>query len=168
MSAFFYGTLQSPTVLLRVICGPEAKPEVTETKLRSLKLRPATLKGHRRYALKNLDYPGVVKSELSECSVSGILCEGLSRQDILRLDAFEGDEYDRVTVSVSTVATNDHPEIENEVPTQLYLWTAGHHHLEERDWDFEQFIKDKQAAWMADRCEFNDVDKVELELELQV
>ncbi|KAH8556290.1 Butirosin biosynthesis, BtrG-like protein [Umbelopsis sp. PMI_123] len=160
MSAFFYGTLQSNTVLLRVLCGPEATEETVASKLSTLKLRPAVLKGYRRHALKNLDYPGVVKSESAENSVIGLLCEGLSRQDILRLDAFEGDEYERVTVSVSTLGTAAYPEVENNIPTQLYLWTAGNEHLEDREWELEKFIQGTQVAWMSDRCEFKMVDQL--------
>ncbi|KAI8582020.1 hypothetical protein K450DRAFT_230434 [Umbelopsis ramanniana AG] len=160
MSAFFYGTLQSETVLLRVLCGADVPNETLASKLSTLKLRPAVLKGYRRHALKGLDYPGVVKSVSAESSVLGLLCEGLNRHDILRLDAFEGDEYDRVTVTVSTIGTTEYPAIETNIPTQLYLWTAGTEHLEDREWELEKFIQGAQVEWMSDRCEFKMVDQL--------
>lgn len=67
-----------------------------------------------------------------------------------------------MTVNVSTLATEDHPEVENDVSTQLYLWTAGHDHLEDREWELENFIQGQQVAWMTDRCEFKMVDQLEL------
>ncbi|KAG2188885.1 hypothetical protein INT44_004025, partial [Umbelopsis vinacea] len=184
MSAFFYGTLQSETVLLRVLCGAEVPNETLASKLKTLKLRPAVLKGYRRHALKGLDYPGVVKSVSAESSVLGLLCEGLNRHDILRLDAFEGDvsllnnwikmvllstctltdfggqEYDRVTVTVSTIGTTEYPAIETNIPTKVYLWTAGNEHLEDREWELEKFIQGAQVQWMSDRCEFKMVDQL--------
>lgn len=48
------------------------------------------------------------------------------------------------------------------MPTQLYLWTAGHDHLEDREWELEKFIQGTQVAWMTDRCEFKMVDQLEL------
>lgn len=47
--------------------------------------------GHRRFALKNLVYPGVVRTDKPEDQVIGILCEGLNARDIELLDDFEGD-----------------------------------------------------------------------------
>jgi hypothetical protein len=65
-----------------------------------------------------------------------------------------------VTVSVSTLGTAAYPEVENNIPTQLYLWTAGNEHLEDREWELEKFIQGTQVAWMSDRCEFKMVDQL--------
>lgn len=47
--------------------------------------------GHKRHALKDRDYPGVVPTGKDSDQVLGMLCEGLTAQDVKRLDAFEGD-----------------------------------------------------------------------------
>lgn len=49
------------------------------------------VQGHKRYALKNRLYPGIVATGNDQDSVRGILCEGLSPSDVKRLDSYEGD-----------------------------------------------------------------------------
>ncbi|KAL1929031.1 hypothetical protein VTP01DRAFT_2090 [Rhizomucor pusillus] len=151
-AAFFYGTLMSPDVRSRVLCGPYATEETVKDKFATLRFRPAVLKGHRRFALKNLVYPGVVRTDRPEDRVIGILCEGLNDRDVKLLDEFEGDEYERTTVTVyPTTNTNDALEEEEEaggVDCQVYIWTAGDHHLEAHDWELDGFVARKQAIWL--------------------
>ncbi|ORY96568.1 Butirosin biosynthesis, BtrG-like protein [Syncephalastrum racemosum] len=155
-AAFFYGTLMSPDVHTRVICGLSSSETAKQRKLETLVFRPAILKGHRRYALKGLDYPGVIRTDKEEDQVLGVVCEGLLPGDVKRLDAFEGDEYER---RPATVHIADNEDIQ--VDCQVYIWTAGNHHLEAHDWELEGFIKSKQALWLNDRCEFYMVDKLD-------
>ncbi|KAI9499264.1 putative adipose-regulatory protein-domain-containing protein [Zychaea mexicana] len=137
-AAFFYGTLMSPEVRSRVLCGLIATSESRIAKLETLQLRPAILKvkqhfefatkrnsvsrehkrdlcakieepgqGHKRHALKNLEYPGVVYTGRDEDQVRGILCEGLNPQDVKRLDAFEGDDNFQVVPSTPSYSDTE-------------------------------------------------------------
>ncbi|RJF97142.1 gamma-glutamylcyclotransferase family protein [Noviherbaspirillum saxi] len=83
---FTYGSLMFPEVWNRVVRGD----------YRSL---PATLPGHARFVLKNETYPGVIAQPGQ--SVAGLLYFDVSPQDVVALDAFEGDEYRRVAVGVT-------------------------------------------------------------------
>ncbi|KAI8142056.1 Butirosin biosynthesis, BtrG-like protein [Fennellomyces sp. T-0311] len=154
-AAFFYGTLMAAEVRSRVICGLLATPAQKEAKLATLRLRPAILKGHRRHALKNLDYPGVVYTGREEDQVVGVLCEGLYSQDVKRLDAFEGDEYKRCSVEVTPT------DGQTPVNCQVYIWIEGDEHLLPHDWELDGFVNGRQHVWLQDRCEFAMVDALD-------
>ncbi|KAI9278621.1 hypothetical protein BDA99DRAFT_492652 [Phascolomyces articulosus] len=159
-AAFFYGTLMSPEVRSRVLCGLYATQDSKKTKLATLRLRTAILKGHKRYALKERAYPGVIYTGNEEDQVIGVLCEGLYSEDVKRLDAFEGDEYKRCTVEVTPVKS-DGQTTEAVVNTQVYIWIEGNDQLKSYDWEFDGFVKDRQEEWLQDRDELKDVDALD-------
>ena len=88
MRFFFYGSLMDPDVLASVI-GHGVDP---------ITLRPARIMGWRRVRVRNAWYPMLVRS--SGAVVEGILAEGLSRADVMRLDAYEGGDYETRSLSV--------------------------------------------------------------------
>jgi hypothetical protein len=73
-----------------------------------------------------------------------------------RLDIFEGDEYARkkVKVRLLDVKHGDEGEEEDEIETETYLWIAGDHLLEEGEWDFAHFQKEKMHRWVSDYPSF--------------
>lgn len=44
--------------------------------------------------------------------------------------------------------TVEEEEAEEEVETETYLWVAGEDALEEADWDFADFKRDKLRSWL--------------------
>ena len=60
---------------------------------------PAVLGGYRRYAVRNEEYP-VIKPDLEQACVEGIIYYNVSPGDINLLDDFEGEYYLRETVNV--------------------------------------------------------------------
>ncbi len=60
--------------------------------------RSARLQDHARLGVRDESYPALVKQ--SGASVDGVLIEGLTTADLARLDAFEGEDYRRETVTV--------------------------------------------------------------------
>lgn len=84
---FAYGSLMIPEVIQAVI-GREVFGE------------PATLAGYLRQGLLGFSYPGLVKCP--DASVDGRLYRDLCANDLLRLDAFEDDFYQRHTLTVQT------------------------------------------------------------------
>ncbi len=86
---FAYGTLIFPTVIEAVLGRlPEAVP--------------ARLDGHTRLRMRGAVYPGAIARAGS--SVQGRLYAGLDAAALARLDAFEGDAYERVELPVHTPA----------------------------------------------------------------
>lgn len=71
---------------------------------------------------------------------------GLSDADIYHLDMFEGSEYLRIRVKVEL------PEGKQEAET--YVYTAGDDCLEKREWDFEEFCREKLHRWVGNSDEF--------------
>lgn len=81
--------------------------------------------------------------------------EGLTDGDIWRLDIFEGDEYERkkVKVRVITDETSHEPSQEqlgDEVEAESYVWIGSKDDLEDEEWDFEEFMREKMVFWAGD------------------
>ncbi|KAL7320345.1 hypothetical protein PS15m_000241 [Mucor circinelloides] len=153
-SAFFYGSLMSKVVLLRVLCGATASGHDKTLKLSSIQLRAALLKGHKRHSLIGEDYPAVVYTGEDQDSVMGVLCQGLELGDIKALDCFEGEDYDRVPAKV---LLGDNTLIN----TGVYVWIGDKKLLSGEEWSFDYFISSgKEQKWLDERCEFYAVDKL--------
>lgn len=122
---FAYGTLQFPEVVKKL----------TGRTFRSI---PARLEGFKRCRVKNCDYPALVSAEGSQ--TLGMLLIDVDMASWKILDNFEGDEYLRIAVRVSTE--------ESEVPAQVYVWTAEMNRLEDLDWDIENFKENYFAGYL--------------------
>jgi hypothetical protein len=105
-------------------------------------------------------------SSSARTSVLGTLVSGLTDGDIHRLDMFEGGEYARESVTVRKLqilqgsgestaegqlsdvldAAREADEGE-EVSALTYVWVSGEDGLEDAEWDFESFKKDKMRWW---------------------
>ncbi|KAJ6107535.1 disease resistance protein Aig2 [Penicillium sp. IBT 18751x] len=166
---FFYGTLMAPQVLHRVIHG-RREPELWQKTM--LRFQPAVLLGYRRHRVRGADYPGIVPASeaTARSSVLGTLVCGLTDGDVHRLDMYEGDEYTRDPVTVRVLgesipggnesaleahlkdvlnATEEKSKVEgDEVQAKTYVWVAGEGRLEDAEWDFETFKKDKMSWWV--------------------
>lgn len=116
-------------------------------------------------------------------SVLGTVVSGLTDGDVHRLDVFEGSEYvkERVRVRVlaeslsvggrqeASIAKNPDRHLKDvldaagaefadereEVEALTYVYVAGQDRLEDAEWDFEAFKRDKMAWWVdADESEW--------------
>ena len=72
---------------------------------------------------------------------------GLTDGDLWRLDIFEGDEYERRKVKVRILEVGVGVS-EEEVEVETYVWVAGEEGLEEGEWDFEEFTREKMGRWV--------------------
>lgn len=90
---FVYGTLLSARVREQVIGRP-------------LPASPAFLTGYRRVTLAGRNYPGLIRAP--HARIAGRLVEGLRATDLGRLDRYEGDEYRRRLLLVSTGTGRQH------------------------------------------------------------
>lgn len=162
----------APSVLTRVI-GPDPVPFSTNSRPQPPTFRPGLLLEHRRHRVKRADYPAVRPCTAS--SVRGTLVDGLTDVDLRRLDIFEGQEYQRQDVRVKLLPDNvedgggvaeplayggvmptapptgGKAELDADgvewADTQTYIWVASINDLEEGEWDFDQFRREKLHLW---------------------
>lgn len=125
---FTYGSLMCPDIMSAV------------TGL-ALVGEPATLHGYRRYAVRGEHYPGAVAE--SGYSVQGVVYSGVSSDALRRLNAFEGECYQRTPI---TLFAADGSLVE----AHSYLWReALRHQLAPWDWSFSHFLSKGKAEFMA-------------------
>ncbi|KAH0171199.1 hypothetical protein KCU67_g2293, partial [Aureobasidium melanogenum] len=147
-TAFFYGTLMAQEVLYNVIFGTST---VSRYNVQTVTPTPAILHNHKRSRVKHCDYPGVIPQEGH--SVRGTYVTGLTDGDIYRLDMFGGPQYELQTVRVRLLksegdeATGKGNVEGEEVETQTYIWTDSVERLEDKEWDYAAFRKEKLALW---------------------
>jgi hypothetical protein len=165
-TAFFYGTLMAPTVMWRVIHGTH-KPEEWEKERTTT--TPALLTGYERRKVWGCDYPAITNGE--GATVRGTLVKGLTDMDLMRLDIFEGSQYERKKVKVRVLpelgldenADEKASEGDEMVDAETYVWVAREDELEPKEWDFEEFKREKLHRWAGDMDwedgGFEDVDR---------
>ena len=158
----------APGVLHRVIHGTPT-PEKWQQDL--VTVRPAMLQHYRRHKVQYADYPAIIPHKRSR--VRGSLVTGLNKQDIRRLDIFEGSSYRRDVVKVQVLKDVEleqavpegdatEPQVAEEVEAQTYVWLEDPREtLEPDEWDFEEFKKDKMRAWMGLAPEDDDSAEVD-------
>ena len=146
----------APQVLHRV-CHGKATPEPWQASL--LTIKPAILHAYCRHKVRDCDYPAIIPSASS--TVRGTVVTGLTTGDLWRLDIFEGDEYARKKVKVRVLdAVGDEEtgsgnvEGEEEVEVETYIWIAGEDKLEDGEWDFKEFQKEKMKRWVGEDGEY--------------
>jgi len=101
---------------------------------------PARLDGWRRHALAGATYPGAVATP--GAAILGRVYFDVGADDLLRLDAFEGDEYRRDTVRLVL------PEpVGATSPAQVYAFLDGTR-LRPHDWDAERFVREHMAGFV--------------------
>ncbi|EMC94139.1 hypothetical protein BAUCODRAFT_36608 [Baudoinia panamericana UAMH 10762] len=154
-SAFFYGTLMAPQVLHRV-CHGSSSPDNPIFASHNLRTYPAVLHNHRRHRVRHADYPAVLPH--SGSTVRGTYVIGLTDADMWRLDIFEGSEYERrhVKVRLLTQVGDECGEgnLEgDEVNAETYIWIADASELDDREWDFAEFQREKMKFWVGAESE---------------
>jgi len=133
---FCYGTLCFPEIMRRVIGVVPAS-------------LAAILMDYACYKLSGRDYPGIVPKR--GMSTHGVIYQGLSRDQLERLDDYEGEEYQRQRVVVVT-------ESGQELQAWSYVVQPGYHHLSTGlDWSLETFRREKLAQYLSQQD--NDVHR---------
>lgn len=117
INVFVYGTLMYESVSDRIVLG-----RVNKIK--------GKISGYRRLAVKGEVYPGLVKGD---GEVEGYIWRDVSREDVERLDVFEGEYYQREAL----VAINEQGE---EIEVNAYVFKDQYRHLlEDKDWSLNDF-----------------------------
>ena len=158
----------APQILYRVLFST-TKPSLAQSS--GLVIRPALLKGYTRHRVVDCDYPAITPdagaeshqingspSNTSDACVRGTYVSGLTDVDVWRLDIFEGDQYKRVNISCNLLsASTSNGEMGSDgaetqlgeiVEAETYEWRDGSDKLEPREWDFEEFRREKIGRWI--------------------
>lgn len=135
---FTYGSLMCPEIMAEAA----GRPCLGE---------PAELPGHARHPVAGEAYPGVVEAPGSQ--VAGILYRDLDAAALARLDAFEGEMYERRRVEVNRVGRG-------RVAAWCYIVRPEfRNRLLPGDWDFEAFLAEGKRRFMADYLGFTALDR---------
>lgn len=117
---------------------------------------PATLDGYSRHRVLGADYPAIIAD--SGGSVIGIFATGLTDANMVKLDFFEGSEYRRAKVDI-TLATAGSDQTAGDLvrsaSTYIYLNPDA---LEDGEWDFEHFRREKLRFWSRAGLTFGEGD----------
>ncbi|WP_163325005.1 gamma-glutamylcyclotransferase family protein [Draconibacterium mangrovi] len=124
MNVFVYGSLLFPEIA-EGLCGEKLKSE------------EATLNGYSRFALKEADYPAIIKKNNS--TVKGKVLLNLDENAIYLLTFYEGDDYGMAPVKVETSS--------GIIDAIAFVWMAGNEFLEDFDWDEDQFESESLAFY---------------------
>ncbi|MFT3801235.1 MAG: gamma-glutamylcyclotransferase family protein [Burkholderiaceae bacterium] len=116
-AVFTYGSLMFPSVWTAVVRGRYPS-------------RRAWLHGFRRYAVRGEAYPAAVRDP--DARIAGRLYLDVDADDLARLDAFEGAEYERITVPVQRIGEGG--QADATVDAELYLFLPADR-IDRRDWD---------------------------------
>ena len=143
-----------PAVLYRVCYGSSHPPP---WQVQGLRIRPAILQDWCRRRVLNCDYPAIINS--IDSSVRGTVVTGLTDADIWRLDIFEGSGYKRVKVHVLPLAADEKDSVGKnahaaQVQVETYVWIGDKADLEEKEWDFAEFKRDKLRSWVTSGQEY--------------
>lgn len=139
----------APQVLYRVIYGT-TKP--TPSQVSRLVIEPAILPKYTRRRIHYCDYPAIIPSSKPGACVRGIYVRGITLSDQLRLDMFEGHQYERIRLRLNLIDKEGKKVEEKEAET--YVWAQDISFLEDGEWDFEEFRREKMIRWVGSDEEF--------------
>jgi gamma-glutamylcyclotransferase (GGCT)/AIG2-like uncharacterized protein YtfP len=122
---FVYGTLLSSEIIEK-LTG------------KTFETAHAVLEGYKMYCVKDCDYPTIVIEEGAE--TKGKILADVDDSDLKILSVYEGDEYAEKKVKVLCI---------NKYEDALtFVWSKELHLLENRDWDFEDFQKNRLKFYL--------------------
>ena len=144
----------APQVLYRVCYG---SPSPSTLQRSFLTISPSILHSYCRHRIRDCDYPCIVPS--SGSSVRGTLVQGLTEGDLWRLDIFEGRQYTRERVRVSLLQGIGDGEGKDsveggDIEAETYVWADDRQDLDEGEWDFAEFHRDKMQRWIGTNHEY--------------
>ena len=153
----------APQVLNRVCYGDVA---AENWQIRARTISPAILPDYSRRKVQWADYPAIIESKGD--AVRGTFVTGLTDADLWRLDIFEGSQYERVKLKVRLLLDADDGSGGeghvggDEVEAETYVWIAAEDGLEQDEWDFAEFRRDKLRYWAGRSEEYTGESPTEL------
>ena len=136
-SVFFYGTLRSLEVREAVL-GKDISKKMMDS---------ATLKKYKLFKVKDAHYPLIKYTNNKKDIVYGIIAKKLSYNQIITLDKFEGKNYFRQFIKVST---NN-----NILDAQIYLPKANL--ILSEPWNYDDWYKNDMKKFFENEFDLNGV-----------
>jgi gamma-glutamylcyclotransferase (GGCT)/AIG2-like uncharacterized protein YtfP len=128
MNLFTYGSLMIPSVM-HAVAGHKFRAE------------GACLRDYARFKVKRESYPGIIYQK--GALTNGVVYLGVDAHSLKRLDAFEGDLYERVSVRVKTGQGGS-------LKAETYVIKRQCSSLlSSEPWDLEEFEKNHLKEFMA-------------------
>jgi gamma-glutamylcyclotransferase (GGCT)/AIG2-like uncharacterized protein YtfP len=128
MNLFTYGSLMIPSVM-HAVTG------------RDFPHREATLRDFARFKVKGQSYPAIIYQRGTE--TGGIIYLDIDAPSLERLDEFEGDLYDRISVEVEAKGGGT-------LAAETYAIKSRRRHLlSSEPWDLEKFKQNHLQAFLA-------------------
>lgn len=124
---FVYGTLRSSEIVEK-LTG------------KTFETNDAVLEGYKMYCVKDCDYPAVISEKGAE--TKGKILLNVDEQAQKILSVFEGDEY--VKRKVKVACNNKYED------AITFVWAKELYILENRDWDFEEFQKNRLKFYLVE------------------
>lgn len=126
------------------VCYRESNPPDSIKALHTF--TPAVLNNHCRHRVQYADYPAIIPDEGH--SVRGVYVTGLTEANMIKLDYFEGTEYERKNVKVKLLKQDGDKEVEGEERDVISYVFMYPDRLEHGEWDFEHFKKERMRLWV--------------------
>ena len=127
MNIFAYGTLMIPEVMYAVTT-------------REFLFKNAMLRGYARFTVKGESYPGIIP--VTDAATKGIIYFDVDKLSLARLDAFEGDMYQRTPVRVEM----EKDEILN---AETYVIKPEYRgYLSSKEWNVKEFNQKHLGAFL--------------------
>ena len=127
MNVFAYGTLMVSDVMYAVTT-------------REFRFKNAILRNYVRFTVKGESYPGIIR--VTDMVTEGIIYFEVDKLSLERLDAFEGDLYQRTPVRVET----EKKEILN---AETYVIRPEYRgYLSSKEWNVKEFVQKHLEAFL--------------------
>ncbi|RMJ08391.1 hypothetical protein CDV36_011984 [Fusarium kuroshium] len=133
---FVYGTLRALPLLAWALTG-----DASNTNTVAHLARPAKVHSYARYALKNRDYPAVVKHTDETSTVDGYLLMVQTTSQRKKLDDFEGETYKVTAVAVEL-------EDGSIIDADMYVWDGDMEDVSTEPWELDTFVKERLEDWI--------------------
>lgn len=134
---FTYGSLMFAPVWQAVVRGRPAA-------------MPARLRGFERLTVRDESFPAIV--ERPGASVEGVLYLDVADDDLRRLDAFEGPDYERRTLAVRVAEDRA-----GAWAAEAYVW-RDRARLQARPWDAREFERNAMDSFLQTYCRPRGID----------
>ena len=127
MNVFTYGTLMIPDVMYAFTT-------------REFRFNHAIIRGYARFTVKGESFPGIIP--VTDAATEGIIYFDVDKLSLERLDAFEGDLYQRTPI----LAEMDGGEIFN---AEAYVIKPKfRNHLSSSEWKMKEFAQKHLKAFL--------------------
>jgi len=182
-TAFFYGTLMAPQVLSRVTghststitIRPAILPDYRRHRVREadypaiLPQAGSSVRGtlvgglsdsdlHRLDVFEGTEYKRIhTKACILQTRKRQTADEASSAETVLGVDTSVEQAEDAPLKSDKEQSRED--DLSEEVPCETYVWKVLKSDLEDKEWDFDEFVREKLWRWAGSDNEYREVDE---------